>query len=125
MRKQYHFRDTERGLLSWDIHRLVELSKDFPVEQAPLSEIREIDEEYWFAREENRPTCRAIAEHMKLVEEADLRYPIILDSNGRIFDGMHRVLKATLAGVETIAAVRFSADPDPDYVGRGPTEVPY
>lgn len=28
MRKQYHFRRTERGLLAWDVDRLGELSRD-------------------------------------------------------------------------------------------------
>jgi hypothetical protein len=125
MRTQYHFRKSDKGLLAWDVIRLVSLTKDFVVDPVPLSQIRELDEEYWFGNESNRPTCRALADHMKLVEESDLSFPIILDSEGRIFDGMHRVVKALLGGHEEIAAVRFTDNPEPDYVGREPYELPY
>jgi hypothetical protein len=40
-------------------------------------------------------------------------------------DGMHRVLKAVLAGLSHIPAVRFSSDPVPDYVGVDPNDLPY
>lgn len=125
MRQQYHFRDSDRGLLAWDIHRLVDLTSGFPIEEVPLSKIGELDENYWFARGDNRPTGRAFAEHMQLVQESDLAFPIILDSAGRIFDGMHRVVKALLLGNKTIKAVRFVQDPEPDYVGRQPDSLPY
>jgi hypothetical protein len=125
MRKQYHFRDSSRGLLAWDVDRLVELSRDLPKVLVPLAEIAELDENYWFQVGQNPPTCRAIAEHMQLVEEANLAYPIILDSSGRVFDGMHRVVKALLAGRDALDAVRFTCDPEPDHVGRGPNELPY
>jgi len=40
-------------------------------------------------------------------------------------DGMHRVAKAVLQGRETIDAVQFAADPEPDHIGRGPNDLPY
>ena len=125
MRKQYHFRQSDRGLLAWDVDRLIALTADYSVSEVSLSEIRELDEEFWFSTGGNRPTCRAIAEHMQLVQDCDLRFPIILDSSGRIFDGMHRVVKAHLQGLEVVSAVRFSDDPEPDYIGRQPHELPY
>ena len=125
MRKQYHFRDSSRGLLAWDVDRLVELSRDLPKVLVPLAEIAELDENYWFQVGQNLPTCRAIADHIQLIEEASLAYPIILDSSGRVFDGMHRVVKALLAGRDAIDAVRFTCDPEPDHVGRGPNELQY
>ena len=124
MRKQYHFRDSSRGLLAWDVDRLVELSRDLPNVLVPLAEIAELDESYWFQVGQNLPTCRAIADHIQVIEEANLAYPIILDSSGRVFDGMHRVVKALLAGRDAIDAVRFTCDPEPDHVGRGPNELP-
>ena len=125
MRKQYHFRESDRGLLSWDVHRLVDLSRDFPRIMVRLDEIKELDEEYWLDGNEERPTCRWLAEHMRLVEDTSLAYPIILSSNGRVMDGMHRVVKALVQGFETIEAVRFTVDPEPDYVGRQANELPY
>lgn len=125
LRKQYHFRPSERGLLAWDVHRLVELARDLPRKRVPLAAIREIDEAYWFEAEDEPPTCRQLLLHMQLVEEADLAHPIILSSDGRVMDGMHRVLKALREGRERIEAVQFERDPEPDYVGRKPRELPY
>jgi hypothetical protein len=86
MRKQYHFRPSGRGVLAWDVGRLVELTKDFPRIQVPVSAIRELDEAYWFGGEDYKPTCRAVAEHARLIQETDLSYPIILSADGRVMD---------------------------------------
>jgi hypothetical protein len=40
-------------------------------------------------------------------------------------DGMHRVSKALIEGRVTIDSVQFDADPEPDYVGRRPDDLPY
>jgi hypothetical protein len=125
MRKQYHFRRSERGLLAWDIDRLVELSAGFTPIDVPLSEIRELDEAFWFDAEGDEPTCRRVALHAKLMNETDLDHPIILSQNRRVMDGMHRVCKALIEGSETIRAVRFEVDPEPDSVGLAPDELPY
>ena len=125
MRKQYHFRKTERGLLAWDVDRLVELSAGFEVLEVPLSEIVELDQTFWFDHEGDEPTCRRVALHAQLMLETDLDYPIILSQDGRVMDGMHRVCKALIEGRETIRAVRFPTDPEPDYVDVPPHELPY
>jgi hypothetical protein len=124
MRKQYHFRPSERGLLAWDVDRLIALSRDLPRMHVLLMSIGELDETFWFDGEV-RPTCRAVAEHARLIEAADLAYPIILAANGGVMDGMHRVAKAMLQGCPTIEAVRFESDPDPDFVGIHPDDLPY
>ncbi|MBL9146512.1 MAG: hypothetical protein JNM99_22720 [Verrucomicrobiaceae bacterium] len=124
MRKQYHFRPSARGLLAWDVDRLISLSQDLSPIEVPLTAIREIDQPYWFSTGESA-TCRAVMEHAALITAANLSYPIILSSDGRVMDGMHRVLKACLAGLSTIAAVQFQDDPAPDYVGVSPDELPY
>lgn len=125
MRKQYHFRRSERGLLAWDVDRLVELSAGFTPIDVPLSEIRELDETFWFNHEDLGPTCRRVALHAKLMNETDLSHPIVLSQNGRVMDGMHRVCRALIEGRETIRAVRFDVDPEPDYVDVRPDELPY
>lgn len=125
MRKQYHLRPSGRGLLAWDVDRLVRLAADLPRRKVPLRAIRELDEAYWFGGEDARPTCRAVAEHARLIEETDLRYPIILSADGRVMDGMHRVAKAYLEGRAEIEAVQFEIDPEPDYVGVAPDALPY
>src|SRR5262245_55034717 len=39
VRKQYYFRESARGLLAWDVDRLVELTKSLPRKHVPLSAI--------------------------------------------------------------------------------------
>ena len=48
MRKQYHFRPSKNGYYAWDVDKLVERSKDFPVISVKLSEIKELDENFWY-----------------------------------------------------------------------------
>jgi len=81
-------------------------------------------DEDWFGENE-RPTWRAMLEHVRLMEEADLSYPIILSASGAVMDGMHRIVKATLQGRHEIEAVQFDEDPPPDHVGLGPNDLPY
>ena len=56
------------------------------------------------------------AKHWKRANETDLNYPIILDDDGFIMDGWHRVAKALFLGLATIKAVRFDVTPDCDYI---------
>jgi len=114
VRKQYYFRQSERGLLAWDVDRLVELSRDFPRIQVRLSDV-----------EGDHDWSDDVAAHDRLIDEADLSFPIILAADGRVMDGRHRIAKAIREGHDTIAAVQFERDPEPDYVGRGPDELPY
>jgi hypothetical protein len=123
MRKQYYFRHSPRGLLAWDVDRLVELSRDLPVGAVPLSSIRELDEPVQF--DGSPATWRILADHLSLIVAADLAFPIILAADGAVMDGRHRVVKALQAGHATIDAVQFLVDPPPDYVGRDPDDLSY
>lgn len=125
MRKQYHFRPSARGYYAWDVERLIALTEDFERQQVYLDSIREIDETFWFGDKNDKPTCRAIVEHVRLIEETDLSFPIILSSDGRVMDGLHRVAKALLECRETIEAVKFNQDPEPDYEDVHPDDLPY
>ena len=125
MRKQYYFRPSDRGLLAWDVDRLIELSKHLERRRLPLSEIRELDEPHWYSHEGDVPTCRSILEHVKLIQDVDRRFPIILSAEGRVIDGMHRVARAVLEGLDSIQAVQFAQDPEPDFVGADPKDLPY
>ena len=122
MRKQYCFRPGEVGFRAWDVDRLARLSGHLKSELVAVASIREVDEAYW-----GQPmTCRDVAEHARLIDESDFEFPIILSSDGRIMDGMHRVLKALMQGRSQIQAVRFETDPAPDYVGvLDPDDLPY
>ena len=124
MRKQYYFRPSNRGLLAWDVDRLIARSKHFNRTNVPVTAIRELD--LSFALEFDRgPTWRDVIKDVALIEAADLSYPIILSADGSVMDGMHRVAKAVLLGRATIEAVQFTVDPEPDYVGVSSDKLPY
>jgi hypothetical protein len=123
MRKQYYFRPSPRGLLAWDVDRLLEQSRHLPRKLVPLAALQELDEVVF--GEGEPATWRAMIEHIKLIDEADLSFPIILSAGGRVMDGRHRIAKAVLQGRPTIEAVQFAEDPMPDHVGRKPDELPY
>jgi hypothetical protein len=120
VRKQYHFWPGEARLDAWDVDRLVELARDLPVKQVPIDSIWELDTPYW-----SQLTVRDVAEHVRLVQEVDLSYPIILGVDGRVMDGMHRVVRAFLEGRQTISAVQFEVHPEPDFRNCEPDELPY
>jgi hypothetical protein len=62
---------------------------------------------------------------IRLIEETDLSHAIILDPDGRVMDGMHRVAKALSLGQTHIKARRLAVLPEPDYLGVEPDELPY
>lgn len=115
IRKQYHLKKSENGFYAWDVHKLIEKSKNFPIIEIELSEINEFYENFWYQNNEV-PSCHSVVEHMKLINEASLDYPIILTAEGTLMDGMHRVGKAYLEGHKTIKAVKFEITPEPDFI---------
>lgn len=125
MRKQYHIRESEHGLLAWDVDRLLRLTAGQKPVEVPLAGIRELNETFWFSSDGDAPTCRRVAEHAKLINETSLDHPIIIDPEGRVMDGMHRVCKALIGGLKTIKAVKLSAMPEPDFVGVPMDQLPY
>lgn len=125
MRKQYHFRRINQQLYAWDVDRLIQLTQELQPETIALKDIKEYYETYWYSDEGDSPTCRSITEHMKLVHEADLAYPIIICPEGNLMDGMHRVVKAHLENRTSIQAFRLSMLPKPDYIDVDPNDLPY
>lgn len=125
MRKQYHFWPGEQGLDAWDVDRLIQLTRELPVQQVELSSIWEVDTTYWFDDVSERPTVRNIVDHVRLILEVDPSYPVILGVDGRVMDGMHRVARAMIGGRASIPAVQFDRHPEPDYRNCVPEELPY
>ena len=112
---QKHSRPVAGGRAVWFTERLWELARDLPEELVAIDDILEFEQDAWFGPD-SPPTCRAVAAHARRIHEADLAYPIILSADGRLMDGGHLIAKAWLAGVTHIRAVRFSVDPEPDYI---------
>lgn len=99
----------------WHIERIWRLAESLPIEDIPISEISGPDQVTWFSPDQP-PTCRAIAEHCKRINQADLSYPVILTEDFRVFDGMHRIAKSIMLGHDSIKARRFPVNPEPDEV---------
>ena len=95
------------GNHSWSVPKLIELTRELPVIEIPLSNL------YIFYTYD-KLTLRNLVEHMKSALNANLNYPIILDEDGVVMDGRHRIMKALLNGELTIKAVRFEENPIPD-----------
>lgn len=123
IRAQYHFREVGSDLLAWDVRELIKLGATIDPLPINVDDIQELDENYWFNHDV--PTPRRFAEHARLINEADLSYPIIIDCEGRVMDGMHRICKALMLGQAQILAVQFSSNPEPHYVNVQPSELPY
>jgi hypothetical protein len=126
MRKQYHFWPAETGPAfdAWDVDRLIELTRDFPVKRVRVDAISEVDTDYW-SDSVSGPTVRKLVTHMRFIRDVDPSYPIILGFDGRVMDGMHRICLALLDERDTIDAVQFDEQPRPDYRNCYPDDLPY
>jgi hypothetical protein len=93
------------GRHEWSVARLIELSRPLEPFDCPIDALN-IYVKYDI-------TLRQLVMHMQAVLAADLIYPIILDEDGELMDGRHRIMKAIYEGRKTIRAVRFSKNPSP------------
>lgn len=94
------------GRHNWSVARLFELARDLPVMQIPLDHLN-----VYFRYD--KVTLREMVMHMQAVIDADLTKPIILDEDGELMDGRHRLMKAMLYEHKFILAVRFEENPAP------------
>lgn len=101
-----HEQFSKLGKHSWSVPRLFELSRDLPVMTVPLEHL------YMYYTYPDM-TLLDMVMHMRAVEAADLSYPVILDEDGELMDGRHRLMKAILLGKKTIKVVRFIETPPP------------
>lgn len=86
----------------WSVARLIDEAKNLKPFDIPLAGM-DLSAEIW--RDTN---IYGLAFHVKRVIAADLSKPIILDWNGAIADGRHRLIKALVEGKKTIKAVRIT-----------------
>ena len=89
----------------WRITRLLKLAETLESFELPLKHLN-----IWYLYPEPNTTL-CFVEHVKKVNLADLTYPIILDEEGYVMDGRHRIMKALLENKKSILAVRFDKTP--------------
>jgi predicted kinase len=109
-----HSRLTGHGRAFWWTERLWRLASDLPVQRVDIADIADFDRDCWFG--DRPPTCRAVAEHARLIDSADLAHPVILAADGHLMDGGHRIAKAWRQGATAVNAVRFVETPEPDWI---------
>ena len=83
IRRQYHFRPSANGVFAWNVRQLIPLSKELTVKEVQLTNIVEIDTNYWYDKETDTPICRGINSHMAMINNVDLMHPIILSHDGK------------------------------------------
>lgn len=106
--KRWDFKDGQNITLTgktYNIHAAIMLAEDTPVRNLLL---RDFNISYCAP---NRNNVRDFVAHMKMVNDADLSYPILLNENGDIIDGRHRLCKALFLGRKYIKVKRFESDP--------------
>jgi len=121
--KALKFRDSDPlqdyyfdGEDSYSVARLIDEARDLQPFDLPIMGM-DLSYQIWQG-------CNifALAYHVKRVFDADLSKPIILDWNGSVADGRHRLIKALVAGKKTIKAVRITWRMTPDKTGQKPNE---
>lgn len=98
----------------WHIETLWEAAKDLPVKEVKLDDLAWAEDDCAFLG--NPPLWGVLAKECKRAMNVDLSYPIILNVNGEVMDGMHRIIKTFVAGNTTIQAVQFEQTPKPDRI---------
>lgn len=89
----------------YDVHEAIRLAKDLEVVELPIDQMNIC----YISPCQN--TLRSFVEHMKSTLDCDLDHPILLNEDGEIIDGRHRLCKALLHNEKTIKARRFKEDP--------------
>lgn len=105
-------RDGKR--LLWYTEGLWEKAAQLTPFEIEIASLKELDENCWFGS--RAPTLREVLTHFERMQKADLSYPIILNHDGSLMDGGHRLCKAVLEGRTKVQAVRFPSMPVPDEV---------
>lgn len=93
----------------YNIHAALMLAKDLP--QKTLN-IKTLYRDYCAPCENS---FMEFVKHMKAVVDANLQYPILLNEDGLIIDGRHRLAKALLKGHVVIQCIQFDVDPPACY----------
>lgn len=94
----------------WAVPRLIQYvkEKNYPIFDLPLAGIC-VEHIVWDIK-----SMQNFIHHANRINKADLKYPILLDEQGYICDGWHRVVKAFIEGKSTIKAIRIQTMPEPD-----------
>lgn len=102
----FNQQECKLGIAVWSVPRLAQLSSTLPTITIPLDALNLNCTQY-------DCNMREMITHFRQVVDADMAYPIILDEDGEIMDGRHRIMHALYNGHTTIKAKRFDTNPIP------------
>lgn len=91
----------------YSVAKLIDDTKHLDAFDVPVAALN-VGDEIW-----RGCSILELASHVRQVMDADLSYPILIDWNGDIADGRHRIIKALATGKRTILAKRITWKPDP------------
>jgi hypothetical protein len=106
--KPWNFSDDQTitiGKRKYNVHAAIFLARDLEVKELSLDDL------YISYSAPCENDFRDFIAHCRLVIEADLSYPVLLNQDGAMIDGKHRLARAILDGHKTIKARRFISDP--------------
>ena len=106
--KTWDFTDSQSITVNdrrYNVHAAIKLSEYLPVKDYLIEDL------YIAYESPCDDNLRSFIEHMRMVVDADLSYPVLMNEDGFIIDGRHRLSKAILNKQKTIKGVRFMKDP--------------
>ena len=97
----------------WRVTRLIQLASELKSFKIPLKHlsIYSLYPKFY----SDSPTNEFV-DYIRSINSSDLSYPIILDDEGYVMDGRHRVFKSMLENKKSILAVRFDKTPECDFI---------
>ena len=97
----------------WRVGRLWKLAEDLQMVDRPMDDF-DLHTLLWPEGYQGM-TVRHFIHHARRCRNVDVTYPIILNSEGMIMDGMHRLVALGTQGAKTVPTVQFEVDPEPDH----------
>ena len=114
-RRQTHSTEIDGKRYIWFTDRLWTLAQELPEFDIEVESFQELDRDCWFGTGRT-PTIREVAAHCERINQVNTGLPVVINENGRLMDGGHRLARALLEGNETIKAVQFAQMPEPDAI---------
>jgi hypothetical protein len=125
---------TTQGDDTYDVYRLIEHAESLPVETVSIHLLNDNKQNICWDDDQkqmispsvvleaigsSRPvdwdilirTHPNLTEHLQKVRDANLQYPLLVFGEKELLDGMHRLVRAWIDGVDSIKIKRFTAMP--------------
>jgi len=103
------------GKYVWRAEDLWAAAKGLPVVELPVDDfVEQLNGTCWTQGDEEVTPNWVLCHTRRILNAED--YPIIIDEDGIILDGVHRLCRAVLEGREVIEAQRLKLLPEPIYI---------